>query len=154
MMMWKRMCLVMGLLATFACSKTYKSSIPSYEVYLELDLTYQDKALKAMQAYKIYDQSNIDQAIERTGFGGVLVYHGLSSDGTDAYYAFDAACPHEASRNIRVEVDEDGLYAVCPECNSRFELINGFGNPVSGPAEYNLKPYQVFVEGNKIYVRN
>lgn len=154
MRMWKRMCLVMGVLATFACSKTYESSIPSYEVYLELDLTYQDKALKAIQAYKIYDRSNIDQEGERTGFGGVLVYHGLGSDGGDAYYAFDAACPHEASRNTRVEVDEDGLYAVCPACNSRFELINGFGNPVSGPAEYNLKAYQVFHEGNKIYVRN
>lgn len=151
---WKRMCLVMGLLATFACSKTYNSSIPSYEVYLELDLTYQDKALKAIQAYKIYDQSNIDQAVERTGFGGVLVYHGVSSDGRDAYYAFDAACPHEASRSVRVEVDEDGIYAVCPMCNSKFELLNGFGNPVSGPAEYNLKPYQVIMEGNKIYVRN
>lgn len=152
--MMKRILLVMGIFAVLSCSKTYQSSIPERMVYLELDLRFQDKALKAVQAYKIYDQSNIDQAGEMTGFGGVLVYHGLSSDGSDAYYAFDAACPYEANSKTRVEVDADGLYAVCPACQSRFELINGFGNPVSGPAEYNLKPYQVSVEGDKIYIRN
>lgn len=154
MTMWKRICLVMGLLATFACSKTYNTSIPSYEVYLELDLTYEDKALKAPYAYKIYDQHNINQMIERTGFGGVLVYHGLSGDGTETYYAFDAACPHEANRDVRVEVDEDGLHFVCPKCNSKFNLQFGGGYRVSGPAEENLKRYQVIMEGNKIYVRN
>lgn len=150
----KRILFVMGIFTVLSCSKTYKSSIPERAVYLELDLRFQDKALKAIQAYKIYDQTNIDQAGEMTGFGGVLVYHGLSSDGSDAYYAFDAACPYESNSNTRVEVDADGVYAVCPKCESRFELLNGFGNPVSGPAEYNLKAYLVSLEGDKIYVRN
>lgn len=142
------------LLGVLSCSKTYESSIPYRQVNLELNLTYQDKALKSVQAYKIYTQDNIDQAGELTGFGGVLVYHGLDSNGADAYYAFDAACPYEADRYTTVGVDEDGIYAVCPKCHSRYELLNGFGNPVSGPAEYGLKTYQVFIKGNKIYVQN
>lgn len=150
----KRILWIIGLFAVLSCTKTYNSSIPERPVYLELDLRFQDKALKGIQAYKIYDQSNIDLAGEITGFAGVLVYHGLSSDGSDAYYAFDAACPYEANSQARVTVDEEGLYAVCPKCESRFELINGIGNPVSGPAEYNLKSYQVTVDGDKIYVRN
>ncbi len=153
----KRKGIIAGLLlaaAGFSCSKTYESSIPYRQVNLELDLTYQDKALKAVQAYKIYTPQNIYQAGELTGFGGVLVYHGLDNNGGDAYFAFDAACPYEADKNTIVTVDEDAVYAVCPKCQSRYELLNGFGNPVSGPATYTLKAYQVHVNGNKIYVQN
>ena len=99
----------------------------------------------------------IDQDREQTGFGGVLVYHGLSSNGTGAFFAFDAACPHEASANVIVEVDESAVYAICPKCGSKFELLNGIGNPVEGPCaeeKQALKQYVVDTNGNKIYIHN
>lgn len=150
----KRILACLLLLTVFSCTKTIESGIPYRPVYLELDLTYQDKALKASYASKIYTQKNIDQKVEQTGFGGVLVYHGLSSNGTDAYYAFDAACPYEAQSNITVAVDKDGIYAVCPKCGSKYELLNGLANPVEGPAERYLQPYPVTMDGDKIYIRN
>ncbi|MDR1937223.1 MAG: (2Fe-2S)-binding protein [Tannerellaceae bacterium] len=138
-----------------SCDKVHISSIPYYQVYLELDLTFEDKDLLPTSAYKIFTSpKNINQSIEKTGFGGVLVYHGLDGSGADAYYAFDMACPYEANRSVTVEVDEDHLHAVCPKCRSKYELMFGLGNPVSGPAREQLKPYQVSVSGNKIYVRN
>ena len=91
------------LFTLLSCADTIETRIPYRAVYLELDLTYQDKALNAIQAYKIYTSKDVDQAGEQTGFGGVLVYHGLSSNGTGAFFAFDAACPHEASANVIVE---------------------------------------------------
>ena len=106
----------------FSCS-TFVSNIPDARVYLELDLTYQDRALKTLSAYKIYNQKNIDQAGEMTGFGGVLVYHGVNASGMDQYYAFDAACPYEAKTSIIVEVTDDGLYAICPKCGSKYDLF-------------------------------
>lgn len=130
-----------------SCSKTYESSIPYRQVNLQINLTFEDKELKNLQAYKLFTQGRY--AGELTGFGGVLVYHG-----TDGYYAFDAACPYEADRNITVGVDDHGIYAVCPKCHSRYELLYGFGNPVSGPAQYGLKKYQVWVNGNEIRVKN
>ena len=60
-----------------ACSETIEMRIPVRPVSLELDLTYQDKALNAIQGWKIYRPQDVDQAGEYTGFGGVLVYHGL-----------------------------------------------------------------------------
>ena len=99
----------------------------------------------------------IYQDREQTGFGGVLVYHGLSSNGTGAFFAFDAACPHEASANVIVEVDESAVYAICPKCGSKFELLNGIGNPVEGPCaeeKQALKQYVVDTNGNKIYIHN
>ena len=146
------------LLLTFlACAEKIEIRIPPRPVNLELDLDFQDKALKAIQAHKIYTEKDADQAWERTGFGGVLVFHGLASNGMDAFYAFDAACPHEASPSVRVEVDESAVYAICPKCGSKFEVLNGFGNPVAGPCvqeRQGLKRYKVNAQGNKIYIFN
>jgi nitrite reductase/ring-hydroxylating ferredoxin subunit len=143
-----------AFLSAGACDKTYVSSIPDYLVYLELDLSFEDNALVAVQGYRIYTQENINSAIESAGFGGVLVYHGISSAGADAYYAFDAACPVEASRSVTIEIDSTGVQAVCPKCQSRYELFYGLGAPVSGPGKEQLRRYNVTVSGNKVYVRN
>ena len=42
------------LFTLLSCADTIETRIPYRAVYLELDLTYQDKALNAIQAYKIY----------------------------------------------------------------------------------------------------
>lgn len=153
----RRILLLLLVFTGLSCADTIETRIPYRPVNLELDLTYQDKALNAIQAYKLYTQQNVDQANERTGFGGVLVYHGLSGSGTGAFYAFDAACPHEASQSVLVEVDEAAIYAICPTCGSKFELLNGLGNPVEGPCaeeKQALQQYPVSMNGNKIYVHN
>jgi nitrite reductase/ring-hydroxylating ferredoxin subunit len=137
-------------LALTACEKAYVSSIPNYPVYLELDLDFEDRDLLPIPSFKIYTSLNINQASEKTGFGGVLVYHGA-----DTYYAFDAACPHEASRSITVDVtDESLLYATCPKCGTQYDLMSGAGNPVSGPGKERLKPYNVRLNRNILYVGN
>ena len=140
-----------------ACSETIEMRIPVRPVSLELDLTYQDTALNAIQGWKIYRQQDVDQAGEYTGFGGVLVYHGLDASGGDSFYAFDAACPYEASSSVLIGVDESAVYGICPQCGSKFELLNGIGNPVEGPAaqeRFQLKRYQTERTGNTIHVFN
>jgi nitrite reductase/ring-hydroxylating ferredoxin subunit len=138
------------VLLTTSCGKAYISSIPDYPVYLRLDLTFEDKDLLPVQAYKIYTQVDVNQATEKTGYGGVLVYHGIN----DVYCAFDAACPYEANRSITVEVDDNHLYAVCPKCHTQYDLLSGMGNPESGPGREQLKPYRVWVDGRILYVKN
>jgi nitrite reductase/ring-hydroxylating ferredoxin subunit len=138
-----------------SCDKTYVSNIPDFPVYLEVDLRYEDKDLVPIQAYKIFTSKRKD--IERTGYGGVLVYHGLNNMGSTSYYAFDISCPHEATKSVVVAVDNDKIYAVCPKCGSKYELLNGIGNPISGPSQqegYYLKPYTVSTNGDRIIVSN
>ena len=143
------------LFTLLSCADTIETRIPYRAVYLELDLTYQDKALNAIQAYKIYTSKDVDQAGEQTGFGGVLVYHGLSSNGTGAFFAFDAACPHEASANVIVDVDESAVYAICPKCGSKFELLTVWQSGEDLAREKQaLKQYVVDTNGNKIYIHN
>lgn len=76
-----------------------------------------------------------------TGFGGILLVGGVGGEP----YAYDASCPNEGDALVVVSIDRNSFEAVCPKCNSHFEVINGTGVPVSGPAyekHYALKHYK------------
>lgn len=141
------------LLAFFAlsCTKTEQDPFPYGRVNLELDLTFEDKDLNGVMAYKTYilGQTSGLSATEFTGVGGVLVYHDVYG-----YSAYDLACPYERHPNIRVEMDEDAINAICPKCGSAFNVFEASGAVVNGPATQGLKRYNTHQNGNKIYVIN
>ncbi|MCD7710778.1 MAG: hypothetical protein LUI04_05460 [Porphyromonadaceae bacterium] len=77
-----------------------------------------------------------------TGFGGVLLVCGLNNQ----LLAYDLACPVECSSSTRIEVDEENCVALCSVCGSTYDIFNGYGQPVSGPArekKYGLTSYTV-----------
>ena len=139
------------LFCALSCSKTEHSYFPSYPVYLELDLTFEDKDLNGVMAYKEYILGKTSGlgATERTGLGGILVYHSV-----DGYHAYDLACPNETQASVRVEMDDDAIYAVCPKCGSKYNVYEASGNRVEGPATRGLKQYQTAFSGTKLYVTN
>ena len=119
-----------------SCDDTYISSIPDYPVYLELNL---------ITTYPIFRNSTNRSltfitpitAVERTGYGGILVYSGF--DG--AYYAFDMSCPYEHLSTVRVYPNGVGQ-AVCEKCGSVYDIGFGIGNPSSGKSREVLKKYK------------
>lgn len=139
------------LFCALSCSKTEHSYFPSYPVYLELDLTFEDKDLNGVMAYKEYILGKTSGlgATERTGLGGILVYHSV-----DGYHAYDLACPNETQASVRVEMDDDAIYAICPKCGSKYNVYEASGNRVEGPATRGLKQYQTALSGTKLYVTN
>jgi len=127
------------LAAFFSCSDD-RNPIPSSRVYLKLDLTFKDKELKTIPSYKIYTTKNINTANrESVGFGGVLVVHTY----LDEYKAFDIACPYEAKQSVTVSVDEEIRYAVCPVCNTSYDIGFGTGAP-NGASRYYLRTYNIY----------
>ena len=150
-MTMRKVLFLISLLISFSCTQTEDNYFPSYRVNLELDLTFEDKALNEQMAYKTYiaGQTSGLAESELTGFGGVLVYHGLTG-----IAAYDLACPYEQKRSIRIEVDSTKLYAICPECGSTFNIWEGTGTHISGPATRGLKIYSTIQTGNKIIVTN
>ncbi|MDR2533835.1 MAG: (2Fe-2S)-binding protein [Tannerellaceae bacterium] len=142
---------ILALAILASCETTYRSSIPAAPVYIEINLDFEDADLLPIQASKLFTRGqNINLAVERAGYGGVLVYHALDNN----YYAFDAACPNEADPSATVQVDADRLHAVCRKCDSRYDLSYGNGNPVSGPSREQLKRYRAALNGAKIIVGN
>jgi nitrite reductase/ring-hydroxylating ferredoxin subunit len=124
-----------------SCAKTEEARIPYYPVNLKLYLNFEDKELLSSGNSKIYTAKDIT-ASEKAGFGGVIVYHSPYAYGE--YWAYDLACPYEASTSSLIEVKEQGnLYAVCPHCKSEYDLTLGY--PKQGSVStYRLQPYNVY----------
>jgi nitrite reductase/ring-hydroxylating ferredoxin subunit len=86
-------------------------------------------------------------AVDRIGFGGILVYTGFDGE----YYAFDMSCPYEHQTNVRVYPNDLGQ-AVCEGCGSVFDIGYGIGNPSSGKAKEVLKKYKTTLSGDVLYI--
>lgn len=93
-----------------------------------------------------------------TGFGGVLLIEGMDpfSTVTAVPLAYDLACPVERQPNIRVKIDPDTYVAVCPECNSSYDVTMQRGAPIGGIAltgkyKYGLKTYNCLPTGSGGY---
>ncbi|MCH5223112.1 MAG: hypothetical protein J1E82_03650 [Muribaculaceae bacterium] len=82
-----------------------------------------------------------------TGFGGVLLIEGIDPflGNTAAPLAYDLACPVERSPEIKVTINSEYM-AVCPVCQSIYDVTMQRGAPIGGPAatgkyKYALKTY-------------
>ncbi len=145
------------LLAFFcvSCDDNYRSSIPNVPVSLQLNLTAKYPTFKnSSNQFLLLETGEL--VYDRVGYGGILVYSGLSPDdsGNTIYYAFDMSCPYEADRNTKVYPTEDGGLGevVCEKCGSVYDIGFGFGNPISGPSKEPLKKYHTSVSGDVLYI--
>jgi nitrite reductase/ring-hydroxylating ferredoxin subunit len=151
----KRIGLLLFFLMVVACEK-----IPENPVYGSVKLTLylqdRDKVLRGIPSYRtyLYSKPGVDykpQQGERIGLGGLLVVH----TPLDEYCAFDLACPNESTpnRNTIVEVDEDGIHAVCRKCGTKYQIMNGTGIALEGK-KFGLRRYNVSVSGSTGVVTN
>ena len=91
-----------------------------------------------------------------TGNGGVLLI-GVSGSGVGGIQpvAYEMACPYCRRHSTLIEMDDANLQAVCYTCQSRYDVLIGGGQPVSGPAldkHYALHSYRVSPSVNGGYM--
>lgn len=84
-----------------------------------------------------------------TGFGGVLLIEGMDpfSGDSSVPLAYDLACPVERQANVRIEIDPESYMAICPVCESVYDVTMQRGAPVAGMAatgnyKYGLRTYK------------
>jgi len=135
----------------FSCDKQYYTSIPNVPVNLDLNLNGLDTKLNAKLAYEIFTKPRV--ALDRLGYGGVLVINGMGGNQVDLF-AYDLTCPVEANPNTRIVPDSTGVTARCPKCGTIFNIADGTGAPKSGGTKYFLKSYRVFGSGPQYSVVN
>ncbi len=137
-----------------ACDDNYVSSIPTYPVSLQLNLTSTYPVFKnSFNQFLLFEKRIYET--DRIGFGGIIIYSGFDDAGNTGYYAFDMACPYEAQSIVRVYPIEGSLGQVkCEKCGSVYDVSFGFGNPVSGPATEILKRYKTTVTNDVLYIYN
>lgn len=65
--------------------------------------------------------------------------------------AYDATCTHDVEAEEHIELD--GIFAVCPLCESKFNILQG-GEPFNGSeARYNLKKYKTSYNETNSHIR-
>jgi len=151
--------LLLFVCIAFSCEKEYYTTIPNAPVNVELWLETRDSKLNTSLAYDIITQPR--SALERLGFGGILVINGIGETLVNIY-AYDLACPVEAQREIRVVPDnlssstaavKTAFTATCPKCGAVFTIADGTGAPQSGSKHY-LRSYKVTGSGTRYNIYN
>jgi len=134
------------------CDDNYVSSIPSYPVGLQLNLTSTYSTFKNSTNQFLLFEKRINET-DRIGFGGILVYSDVDLDdsGNTIYHAFDMACPYEHDADIVLK--SDGYFLYCPKCGTHYDVAWGVGSPDSktGPGTERLKKYTVSHISNYTY---
>lgn len=146
---------VILLLFTQSCIEINDDQIPSYPVSINLSTAgyWQTYGVTSPGMYRVF---NVGERIpanypyvatSRTGFGGVLLVSDIYSGEPCAY---DMSCPVERRADVRIYVDESSYEAVCAKCGSHYDIMGGWGAPLSGKAVTNkvgLSRYRVVKMG-------
>ena len=144
--MKKLLFLLIVLLISVSCENVNQTSpIPDMAVQLAINIMQDAPELNAMGGYKCYTQALTSG--QYLGYGGIVIFHGFD----DTFFAFDLSCPHEAKRDVRIEVNMGGT-GKCPECGSVYDVGFGSGSPSSGPSKHILRQYKVIVNGYNLRV--
>lgn len=149
-------CLAVCLIGT-GCNTGNANRIPTFNVHLTFN-TIGDWNLYGVRAATDTRRFIIGQKIpagfpypgtSATGYGGLLLVAQYTYSGDPAVappVCYDLSCPVEALPDVRVSVDQDLMRARCPRCGSTYDIFNGYGIPLSGPAAedgYSLRRYRV-----------
>jgi nitrite reductase/ring-hydroxylating ferredoxin subunit len=84
------------------------------------------------------------------GVRGIIVYRNSIND----FSAYDRNCsyqPQNACSTVNVD-SSNNIYAFCPCCSSQFVLTDG--SVAKGPANFPLKSYRTFFDGNALQISN
>jgi hypothetical protein len=159
--------IVIAAILTPACNTIDDERIPTMAVNISLtpEGVWHTYGVAGYGLYKYFIKDQLQPSgfpytdKTYTGFGGVLLISGMDPFTTEAGVplAYDLACPVERKANIRVKIQSgDNLPdAVCPECGSHYNVVEGGGAPTSGPAltsKYGLSRYSVVASSYGGYV--
>lgn len=152
-----------AFLCGISCTKINDDQVPTYPVNLNLSTAgyWQTYGVVSPGDYRIFNRSERVpanypfNANSYTGFGGVLLVCDIY---TSEPIAYDLSCPVERRADVRVSIDSESSYeAVCAKCGSHYDVMSGWGTPVSGKAltqKVGLKRYSVVKTGSGYNVTN
>lgn len=82
------------------------------------------------------------------GYDGIIVF----CNGSSSYLAFDRGCPYdcESNNSAIINVQTNGISAVCPVCGTTYNLYGG--TVTKGPGTIALKQYYTSFDGTNVTV--
>jgi nitrite reductase/ring-hydroxylating ferredoxin subunit len=142
--------LIFPIVILSGCYDNYVSSIPNYRVSLQLNLTSTYPTFKNNpNQFLIFETP--PKYGESVGFGGIIIYAGVNPD---EYFAFDLACPYEATKTIKVVPSDYFGRVICETCGSVYEISSSGAFPIEGPSKEPLKQYKASLQGDWLHIFN
>jgi len=145
------------LLLSSSCNRENNEVIPDITV----DFTMYSSDPSFFELFSTIGSSVVlSSAYSYLGYGtggydgnGIIIYN--TGDPYLTFYAYDRTCPHcWDNEGLSIAVNVDGIYAICPHCNTNYALP-GSGQPTSsGPGQYYLKNYRTASSGSSLRVWN
>lgn len=155
------MCIVVTM-GVISCTEISDNQLPISQVKINLSTAgyWQTYGVTSPGAYRMFVKSERIpanypyNANVYTGFGGVLLVSDIYSGEPVAY---DLSCPVERRTNVRVTIENESYDAVCASCGSHYNVMGGWGAPISGKAlieKVGLTRYNVVKTGSGYNVVN
>lgn len=136
---------VLFLFVSLTACEGYVSSIPDRDVYFKRNI--RTEKLTPFGAYMYVTEPVY--AVDRIGFGGLLIYHAQDNN----FYAVDLACPKEVNWSIRISPPDDLGMCKCETCGEVYDMTFGQGSPTKGISKEPLRHYTVsFDENDFIFI--
>lgn len=144
-----RYSIVLFLMSFFSCAEEESriSPIPNARVEIDINTILNHQFNNPYHSKKYYPNS---EGVFYAGYVGVIV---ISNVDASWVYAFDLCCPHDVSSKKEL-INKNDLQLECPTCKSVFNIGDGSGANVSGPAKERLKRYNVGKSGATYRIRN
>lgn len=128
-----RSILLLGTILLYGC-KDRHAPLPNLQpVNLELSLYVHKELLTPGGMLTLTEPRTY---ADRLGYAGLLIVRSLTEE---QFYAYDLACSYEFNPT-RLELHNG--QAVCPKCQSEFDILLSHGAPTYGPAQRPLRTYR------------
>ncbi len=140
-------------LGSFSCAEN-EEYLPNRLVNLTVDLgDARYTSLSVLGGY--YEFKEGDPYLppySALGNGGILLVYSVAPiDPSEPYAAYDLFCTNE--KDVRVKTQKGGLEAICPKCESKYDLSSGMGTCTSGPNKgKRLEIYKAVCVGKSVRV--
>lgn len=139
--LYKILGLSVWLLLAVGCGKEeVEYVVPASPVNFKVNVNVQDVTLKIPSNMSLFTAPRLEG--EYVGYSGLLVVCSANPITGNIYnlFVYDLCCTNEKQQAVKVEKYTDGKVR-CPKCGSVYNVLDGLGNPVSGPSQENLQRY-------------
>lgn len=133
--------LMTGIIWSQSCTREASDVVP--DTYMNVTLVNIPAQIRINQSMII---TNTMVPVNNLGYdnNGIIVYR----NSQDEYFAYDRTCTYHVEESIPVNLWTNPLFAICPQCSTKYQLYWSGIPADEGPSVYPLKQYKTSYNPN------
>lgn len=134
--------LMSGIILFQSCTKETSDVVP--ETYINIVLYSDITTQIGISQSRIITNTMVP--VNSLGYdnNGIIIYRNSQNE----YFAYDRTCTYHIEESIAVNLWTNPMFAVCPKCNTKYQLFWSGIPADEGPSVYPLKQYKASYNPN------